>query len=190
VSVWLAAWRRSDESEGHSLARLEQVDDGWLGDAHEVVVTGPDVGACDFSVRLDSEWRTARVHVEALSFDGGRRALDLRADEGRRWWRDGARIPELDGCLDVDVAASPLTNTFPIRRLVSLAVGEASTSPVAWVDVPSLDVHRVEQTYRRVGAVGELEAWEYSDPRHGAFRLTVDAQGLVVDYEGLAQRVR
>lgn len=190
MSVWLAAWRRSDESEGHSLARLERVGDGWVADAHEVVVTGPDLGACDFSARLDAEWRTTRVHVEALSAGSGRRTLDLRADEGRRWWRDGGRIPKLDGCLDVDVSASPLTNTFPIRRLSGLAPGEARTVSVAWVDVPSLEVHRVEQTYRRIGPVGGLEAWEYSDPRHGTFRFTVDTNGLVVDYEGLASRVR
>jgi len=34
--------------------------------------------------------------------------------------------------------------------------------------------------------VGGLDAWEYSDPTHGAFRLTVDADGLVVEYEGFA----
>jgi hypothetical protein len=192
VSNWLAAWRRSDGSEGHSLARLERVDDGWVGSAHEVVVSGPDRGACAYTVRLDREWRTRTVHVEAVSTQG-LRTLDLHADEDRRWWRYGEHRPELEGCLDVDVAAAPFTNTFPIRRLAELAVGKAATFPVAWVDVPSLEVERDEQTYRRLGAVSDppaVEAWEYGDPRHGTFRLTVDANGLVVDYEGLATRIR
>jgi uncharacterized protein len=81
--------------------------------------------------------------------------------------------------------AAPLTNTFPIRRLESLAVAEQRTLPVAWVDVPTLQVTRVEQTYRRLAP----DRWQYSDPTHGAFELSVDDDGSVVDYEGLASRV-
>jgi hypothetical protein len=50
-------------------------------------------------------------------------------------------------------------------------------------------VTRVDQTYRRLPDVEELAAWEYRDPRHGRFRLTVDTDGLVVSYEGFARRV-
>jgi uncharacterized protein len=179
------AWRRTDGSEGYSVGRLAQVADGWVASAHEVVVSGADRGACAYTVRLDSEWRTSSVRAEAVS-PLGLRTLDRRADEERRWWRDGRHVPELDGCVDVDVAAAPFTNTFPIRRLAGLPVGEAAMFPVAWVDVPSLELERDEQTYRRLGP----REWEYGDPRHGTFRLTVDADGLVVDYEGLAARIR
>ena len=188
----MIAWRRTDGSEGYSVARLDRIAGGWLGRAHEVVVSGPDTGACAYTVRLDSEWRTTSVHAETVAADG-LRTLDLLADDERRWWSDGEHVPELDGCLDVDVAAAPFTNTFPIRRLAGLAVADEATFPVAWVDVPSLELERDEQTYRRVGPVDDppaVEAWEYGDPRHGTFRLTVDADGLVVDYEGLAVRIR
>jgi len=94
---------------------------------------------------------------------------------GRTWTVD----------VDVDVAATPLTNTFPIRRLAHLAVGRSVTSTVAWVDVPALGVTRVEQTYQRLEDRDELAAWRYSDPTHGGFVLTVDTEGLVVDYEGV-----
>lgn len=57
---------------------------------------------------------------------------------------------------------------------------------MAWVDVPSLGVTRVDQTYRRLAD----RTWEYSDPTHGAFGLTVDDAGLVRDYEGFARRLR
>ena len=46
-------------------------------------------------------------------------------------------------------------------------------------------MHRVEQTYRRLGE----RRWEYADPTYGTFALEVDDDGLVVDYEGLATRV-
>jgi hypothetical protein len=50
-------------------------------------------------------------------------------------------------------------------------------------------VTRVEQTYRRLGPVDVGQAWEYGDPTYGSFMLTVDSDGLVVDYEGFATRV-
>ena len=73
----------------------------------------------------------------------------------------------------------------PIRRLAGLAVGASVTTPVAWVEVPGLRVHRVEQTYRRLSE----HRWEYADATHGAFEIEVDDDGLVVEYHGLATRV-
>ena len=93
---------------------------------------------------------TRTVHVRAIS-DPGETSTELEVDSARRWTVGGKEEPALEGCLDVDIAATPLTNTFPIRRLASLEVGESRTSPVAWIEVPTLRVHRVEQTYRRLG---------------------------------------
>lgn len=182
------AWQRVAGSHGHSVARMSEADDHRLFHGCEVLA-GPGVRlACWFWVLLDRDWLTREVEVRAVSVDG-ERVLHLVADDQRRWFADGAHRPELDGCLDVDVAATPLTNTFPIRRLDGLAVGERATSPTAWVDVPGLSVTRVDQTYRRLRPVAGRDIWEYSDPTHGAFSLTIDDEGLVVDYEGFAQRV-
>src|SRR4051812_819376 len=138
---WLAmglpvvlAWRRADEHEGHSLARLESHDGGWRADGQEILAGGADTLACSFSVLLDADWQTLALLPTTLSREGTR-TLELRADRDRRWRRNGAPAPELDGCIDVDVAATPLTNTFPIRRLAALGVGQQRTSPVAWVEV-------------------------------------------------------
>ncbi|WP_052436556.1 putative glycolipid-binding domain-containing protein [Georgenia sp. SUBG003] len=178
------AWERTDESPGQSVARAESTPDGWLFHGAEVL-TGPGPASCWVRVEVDKSWMTRNAEVLAFARLGERR-LVLHADGDRRWFRDGVRAPQLDGCLDVDVAATPLTNTFPVRRLHDLPVGEAVTVPVAWVDVPALTVDRVDQTYHRLGR----SAWEYRDPHHGPFRLTVDDHGLVLDYEGLARRVR
>ncbi len=182
------AWQRADDSHGHSVARMAETEGRWLFHGCEVLA-GPEVRlACWFRIVVDREWLTQEVEVRAVGADG-ERVLRLAADTERRWSVDGVHRPDLDGCLDVDVAATPLTNTFPIRRLAGLAVGESATSPIAWVDVPGLGVVRVDQTYRRLAPVRGGDAWEYSDPAHGAFTLTVDDDGLVVDYEGFAQRV-
>lgn len=182
--VWMLGWRRADEGHGHSMARVERLETGWLCHAAEVLIEPRETSACSFTIRLEQQWTTREVEVNVVSGQGQKR-LSLRADEMRNWWRDGHPAPDLEGCVDVDIAATPLTNTFPIRRLDSLAVAEQRTLPVAWVDVPTLHVERVEQTYRRLG----LGRWEYSDTAHGAFQLTVDDHGFVIDYEGLASRV-
>lgn len=177
------AWRRDDESDGHSLGSVRSTEGGWTAHGTEVLI-GADTLACWFRVDLDAAWATRTVHVRAIS-DQGETTLDLGADSARRWTVDGIVDRRLDGCLDVDIAATPLTNTFPIRRLTDLDVGESRTAPVAWVAVPTLRVVRVDQTYRRLGA----RRWEYSDPTHGAFVLDVDDHGVVTAYEGFAVRV-
>jgi hypothetical protein len=184
AEVRVLAWRRTDEDRGHSMARIERREDGWTCHGSEVLAGPATVLACGFRVEVDRLWATRAVDVWSVA-PAGERRLSLAADGDRKWWRNGSRAPELDGCVDVDVAATPLTNTFPINRLASLAVGQRVTSPVAWVEVPSLDVVRVDQTYRRLADL----RWEYSDERHGAFELSVDIDGLVVDYTGFAARV-
>ena len=39
--------------------------------------------------------------------------------DGAGHWADGsgAELPDLAGCVDVDIAVTPFTNTLPIRRL-------------------------------------------------------------------------
>lgn len=181
-------WERSDGGRGHSFGRIAAVDDGFVCHGSEVLSTPQHQLACWFRILVDEQWITRAATVRAVDGDG-ERTLRLTADRHRSWTVNGVQRPELDGCLDVDVAATPLTNTFPIRRLARLSVGGSATTPVAWVDVPGLGVARVEQQYRRLGLVDGLVAWEYSDPEHGAFTLTVDADGLVVDYEGFARRI-
>ena len=182
--VRMLAWRRADGEEGRSVARVEERPDGWLCHGSEVLAGPGEVLSCGFRVEVDAGWATRTVEVWSVS-EAGERRVQLTAHPDGRWWRDGSRAPQLDGCVDVDVAATPLTNTFPIRRLDGLAVGASATFPVAWVEVPGLDATRVDQTYRRLAA----RRWEYSDERFGAFELSVDEDGLVVDYAGLATRI-
>jgi hypothetical protein len=65
-----------------------------------------------------------------------------------------------------------------------------SAVEVAWIAVPALGVHRVRQVYRR-GADDPrgLASYTYADPTYGEFAVSVDPQGLVVDYQGLFTRI-
>jgi hypothetical protein len=91
----------------------------------------------------------------------------------------------LSDALDVDLYASPLTNTLPIRRLGLLGrpPGTTSTITAAWILLPSLAVLPLEQTY----TVLEKGQLQYSSNGFAA-TLDVDEDGFVVTYPGLATR--
>src|SRR5437868_2468490 len=100
-----------------------------------------------YRIEVDAGWRTRNVEVELE--DGGQRRLNLTADGEGNWSRDGQRLEQVAGCIDVDLEWSPSTNTLPIRRL-GLASGETRPVAAAWVRCPSLEVERLEQSYERL----------------------------------------
>ncbi|MFI2104117.1 putative glycolipid-binding domain-containing protein [Isoptericola sp. NPDC019693] len=117
------------------------------------------------------------------SSDG--RQLDLSRDDDAGWRVDGSARPDLADAVDVDLSFSPFTNTLPIRRL-DLAVGAAADIVTAYVDGETFEVSADPQRYTRVDA----DRYVY-ESRDGDFHreITVDADGVVVDYPGLFSRV-
>jgi hypothetical protein len=98
-------------------------------------------------------------------------------------------VPALDGCLDVDLSATPFTNTLPIRRL-ALAPGWAAEITVVYVDVPALRIGVSRQRYRCLtwGPAGGVYRYENAAGDFAA-DITVDADGLVVEYPQIARQV-
>jgi hypothetical protein len=66
--------------------------------------------------------------------------------------------PGPDGCRDVDLEASPCTNTIPIHRL-GLEAGDSADAPAAYVRWLDLSVQRLEQEYHL------LDEQEVTSPR-------------------------
>jgi hypothetical protein len=98
-------------------------------------------------------------------------------------------VPGLEGCVDVDISATPFTNTLPIRRL-GLAPGESADVSVAYVDIDEMRAWTEEQRYTRLEQNSGDRLYKY-ESLDGGFTadLPVDADGLVLDYPGLFRRV-
>ncbi len=162
-------------------------DDGMRADGLLLLVSGGEVVRLRYHLRTDAAYcaRELRATVEGPAG----RHLGLVAD-GRGAWRgaDGARLPDLDGCIDLDIAATPLTNTLPIRRL-GLADGESAELLVAYVSVPTLDVLPVHQRYTLLSHDSQGSRYLYEGLDSG-FRaeVSVDADGLVTDYADIWRR--
>ena len=140
-----------------------------------------------YEIRCDERWRVQEVRVATP--DSGRPVLELLTDGEGHWNRGGGEpVPELEGCIDVDISATPFTNTLPIRRL-GLKPGESEELTVTYVRVPELLVGPERQRY---GCLEEqADGWLYrfeALPSGFAAELPVDADGLVIDYPGLFRR--
>jgi uncharacterized protein len=131
-----------------------------------------------YLVETPSDGLTRRVELE---LDGGAVRRVLLADGAGHWrWEDGPELPEVAGALDVDLTATPATNTLPIRRLAGLDVGQAADFKMAWVQFPGLEVLDSAQRYERLAP----DRWRFSTGDFTA-ELLVDPEGLVLDYSGL-----
>jgi hypothetical protein len=130
--------------------------------------------------------RSARVIGQSAL---GRLEVRLEGDGAGEWRLDGRPVPELSGCLEVDLEASACTNAIPVRRL-GLHVGEHAEAPAAYVRAPLLGVERLEQSYARIEDDGDRLRYDYAAPAFDfSAILTFDRAGLVVDYPGIAVRV-
>jgi Putative glycolipid-binding len=110
----------------------------------------------------------------------------LEADGADHWLVDGETAPQLDGCLDVDLESSAMTNALPVRRL-GLAVAAQAATPAAYVRAVGLAVDRLEQTYLRTPGEGTHQCYDYTAPAFDfECRLAHDQSGLVLDYPGIA----
>jgi len=172
-------WRRLDVP-GHEAAELLQTADGWRISGSAVFIHDALPCRLDYVILCDRRWQTARCDVSGFI---ATRALSvtLMRDSHSRWTVDGDPAPALDGCVDVDLAFSPVTNLLPIRRL-ALEPGASARVQAAWLRFPEVTVEVLDQRYT------PRSANEYSyESADGAFRreLKVDESGLVLEYPGL-----
>ncbi|WP_336086954.1 putative glycolipid-binding domain-containing protein [Nocardia sp. SSK8] len=181
-----AAWRQHGARTGFEVAYFRDGERGLVVEGCATAVEDGQTWAIDYRLRIDSDWRTRSAQITGR-YPGARHAITVQTDGLGRWQVDGVHAPELDGCLDVDLAASAFTNALPVHRL-GLAVGDAADAPAVYVDATDLTVTRLNQHYRRL-ADTTAQRYDYRAPRFD-FEATLeyDDSGLILDYPGLATR--
>lgn len=173
-------WRRLDHP-GHEAARLERRGGGWELRGTAVFEHEREPCRLDYRVVCDDSWRSVTGKVKGWV---GERdvAVEVAVEEGR-WTLNGAEVPEVAGCTDLDLNFSPSTNLLPIRRL-RLAPGEQAEVRAAWLRFPGFHLEPLEQVYRRTGET----TYRYESAGGTFMRdLTVDENGFVTLYPGLWQ---
>jgi hypothetical protein len=191
-------WWAPAAGPGLEFCRLDTdpVDDCYV--AHGVVLgaerDGPRKGRpfrLAYKVKADADWRTRKVTLEAQGQDGKTITRILRSD-GRGNWKDerGDAVEPAKGCLDMDIWATPFTNTLPIRRLAQkpggLKPGQRETIRALWVTGPDLRFRNVAQHYTLLQSGRMLYEDGESDFRA---ELALDSDRVVTDYPGLFRRL-
>ena len=110
--------------QGTGLERFELAQDvsGWILRGTILGAEGDVAREVTYEISCDLEWMTRSAAIAVVD-ESGRRTMEIAAANGR-WRVNGAEMPQLAGCIDIDLGWSPSTNTIAIRRL-NLPVGAA-----------------------------------------------------------------
>jgi uncharacterized protein len=182
-----AAWQHRDARDGFEVVFLHAGEHGYHLEGVTAAVEDGEAWAVHYAITLDSGWMTRSARIPGLAASG-EHELKLEADGAGRWRVNGAAAPYLDGCLDLDLESSALTNALPVHRL-RLEVGQEAEAPAAYVRAGDLSVERLEQRYVRLEDAGTRERYLYTAARFEfEGELSYDQFGLVLDYPGIAVR--
>jgi hypothetical protein len=182
-----AAWQHRGARTGFEVAYFDSLGEGCRVAGWTTAIEDGSTWAVEYVIDLDGTGATRSAGIRGRSAAGFTSTL-LEKDGAARWVVDGLPASHLDGCLDVDLESSALTNALPVRRM-GLAPGARAAAPAAYVRAVGLGVERLEQTYLRVPDEAAHQRYDYAAPAFDfACRLTYDRSGLVLDYPGIAVR--
>ncbi len=177
VVVW-----RSLIAEGTDYCALWRTSAGWrLKGTAISAARGSAAMVARYEVHCDEGWRTRRVEIEVIHARQTR-TLELTVDDSGRWLAE-RELPEVAGCIDVDLAITPATNTLPIRRL-NIPAGESREMTAAWIKFPGLECERLPQRYTRLSS----DTYRYESGNFVS-EIIVDELGLVISYKDAWERV-
>jgi hypothetical protein len=115
------------------------------------------------------------------------RQLSIARDEENMWMvqdhQNQTKRESFDGALDVDVVFSPFFNALPIRRTGIYRSADTISIPVVYVRLPDLSVELETITYSNGDDGFTLNSPVADTP------ITVDDEGFILDYPGLAVRI-
>jgi uncharacterized protein len=182
-----AAWRHHDARDGFEVVFFRPADDGYRIDGCTTAMENGQLWAVSYAITVDATWATRSARIGGRTAAGSG-AVRLEADGAGHWLVDGATARHLDGCLDVDLESSVMTNALPVHR-TGLPARDRASVPAAYVRAGDLAVERLEQDYARIDDEGSRARYDYSAPSFEfECRFVYDESGLLLDYPGIAVR--
>ncbi len=142
-----------------------------------------------YDLQTDEKGATKRLGM-TVTLAERERQLAVARDEENMWLisdHRGESRAGFDGALDVDVVFSPFFNALPIRRCGLYEEAKTATLAIVYVSLPDMALDAATLTYSSVGPDNGNEIKLQSPVADTA--VTVDADGFIVDYPGLAERI-
>lgn len=142
-----------------------------------------------YDLQTDDAGATRRLGL-TVTLAERERQLSVARDEENMWLvtdHSGESRAGFDGALDIDVVFSPFFNTLPIRRCGLHQEPNSVTVPVIYVKLPEMALTPAVISYGTAGSESTEKIKVHSPVSDTT--LTIDADGLIVDYPGLAERI-
>jgi uncharacterized protein len=145
--------------------------------------------AAYYDLQTDETGATKRLGM-TVTLAERERQLSIARDEENMWLvtdHQGQSRASYDGALDVDVVFSPFFNALPIRRCGLMERADSVAVPTIYVRLPEMAVTAATISYSS-SAPRAAEGIKVHSPVSEVM-LTVDDDGFIVDYPGLAERI-
>ncbi|ABM16362.1 MULTISPECIES: putative glycolipid-binding domain-containing protein [Mycolicibacterium] len=189
ASTWRAVltWRAHDVSRMES-ARVQVSGDRIkaYGRIVAAATSAHPAFSASYDLVTDEAGATKRLSL-TVTLAERERQLSIARDEENMWLvqehSGQTSRSAYDGALDVDVIFSPFFNALPIRRTGVYKDGGSVTVPVVYVRVPDLAVDVETISYAAVDGGIRLHSPVAETV------VTVDSDGFILDYPGLAERI-
>ncbi|MFJ8090698.1 putative glycolipid-binding domain-containing protein [Lysinibacillus sp. NPDC095746] len=138
----------------------------------------------EYKVDLDANWFTKKLTIMVDEHN----SLKLTSDGKGNWFEnDGQVIDKLKGAIDIDISATPFSNSLPINRM-NWVLNQEEHFEMVYISIPSLEVKKVPQSYKYLNNNGKLRYFKYRSYDYETI-ICVDEQGLVIDYPNLFRRI-
>jgi len=137
----------------------------------------------DYQIDLDSSWRTKRLNIKNRRGE----ILHLTSTGEGEWFNQhGIRIDELNGAIDVDISATPFSNSLPINRF-DWEPNQKREFEMVYIFIPALEIKKVKQTYTYIERKENTRVFNYQCLDFES-SISVDEKGFVIDYPQLFTR--
>lgn len=134
-----------------------------------------------YTLNCEPSWKIRNLNLELVET---REMIKLESDGHGNWSNDSRVLTKLHGAIDIDISATPFTNTLTIRRL-KLRKKQRAEIAVVYVAIPELSIDIDQQRYTCLSKHTFL-----FEQISGSFsqKIEVDKDGLVISYPGLFKR--
>ena len=186
-SAWPAilTWR------AHDVPRMESVRVQLSGNrikAYGRVVAAATAShpafSASYDLNTDEHGATKRLSM-TITLAERERQLSIARDEENMWLvqdHQNSKRAAFEGALDVDMVFSPFFNTLPIRRTGIYKRSDSIVVPVVYTLTKTL-TNDETITYTNGDAGFTLKSPVADTP------ITIDDEGFILDYPGLAERI-
>jgi len=180
----IASWQSANNNIATENCRIHKTDDGFIIESVVNGILNDTPTYCAYKIRTNQNWETQEFTVYTW-IGWEEKTVYMKKDASGNWENEGRDTTEFKDCIDIDISTTPFTNTLPIRRL-QLEIGASKVISVVYINAAKQTVEPCRQIYTRLSP----NTYRYQDAHNNfSAELTVDDEGLVIDYPKLWRRL-